>query len=105
VLVVLLAAGGGSGGFTLQQAAALTLSPARMPAPPLSRSHAGELTANVEGVAFPAWERLWRLRPTGARLDRVGGRTVRTIFYAGVRGQRIGYAIVGGLPAPAAPAR
>jgi hypothetical protein len=51
-------------------------------------------------VAFPAWTDELRWRSTGERADRVAGRAVTTVFYAGDGGRRIGYAIVAGLPAP-----
>jgi hypothetical protein len=35
------------------------------------------------------------------RSDHVGGRTITTVFYVNRHGQRLGYAIVAGTPAPA----
>jgi hypothetical protein len=58
------------------------------------------LTAAVDGVAFPYWEDALGWRATGARTDAVGGRAITTVFYANRAGSQIGYAIVGGLPAP-----
>jgi hypothetical protein len=92
---------GGATTPSLSQASALTLRPATLPAPAESATRRGQLTAAVQGVAFPYWERLgWR--STGARSDRVGGRVVTTVFYGDAHGRRIGYAIVAGTPAPGA---
>jgi hypothetical protein len=99
VLAIVLAGGGGSG-LTLREATALTLSPAKGPAPAESARHRSELAAAVQGVHFPYWEEHFGWRSTGQRSDRVAGRTVTTVFYANRRGQRIGYAIVAGTPAP-----
>jgi hypothetical protein len=88
-----------SHGPSVQQAAALTLSPATMPAPAESEAHRAQLAAAVGGVPFPYWKERFGWRSTGSRTDRLDGRSVRTIFYANREGQRIGYAIVSG-PAP-----
>jgi len=44
------------------------------------------------GSAASGW------RAVGARVDRLSSRSVVTVFYANPRGQRVGYAIVGGAP-------
>ncbi len=98
VLVVSLSGGGST--LTLPNAVALTLRPATAPAPGQNRHNGTELAADVEGVSFPYWEDHFGWRSTGARTDRVDGRTVKTVFYAGRGDQWIGYAIVGGRPAP-----
>jgi hypothetical protein len=105
VLVISLA-GSGSGGsssssrLSMRQALALTLRPATAAAPAENPHHAGQLSAAVGDVAFPYWDELgWH--STGARSDRVDGRVVTTVFYTNARGQRVGYAIVAGTPAPA----
>jgi hypothetical protein len=102
VVAVLLGVTGGGGGSTLnvREASALTLSAASAPAPRESSSNSAELTASVQGVHFPYWEEHLGWRSTGQRVDHVAGRTVSTVFYANNRGQRIGYAIVAGTPAP-----
>jgi hypothetical protein len=56
--------------------------------------------AAVQGVHFPYWEEHFGWRSTGQRTDSVAGRTVTTVFYTNRNGQRIGYAIVAGTPAP-----
>jgi len=100
-LVVSLAGGGGST-LTLREASALTLGAPTMPAPMPSASSSRQLDVAVDGVPFPYWEDRFGWRSTGARVDHVAGRTITTVFYANGRGQRIGYAIVAGKPAPAA---
>jgi hypothetical protein len=87
--------------LTVTQASVLTLRPATAAAPQEDRGSDGtELAAAVDGVRFPYWEDHFGWRSTGSRTDHVGGRTVRTVFYGNDRGQRIGYAIVAGVPAP-----
>jgi hypothetical protein len=86
--------------LTASQATALTLRQANEPAPRESGDDSAQLDAAVEGTAFPYWKERFGWRSTGERTDHVGGRTVRTVFYANARGQRLGYAIVAGKPAP-----
>ena len=100
VVIAVSVSGGGSSTLTLPQASALTLRPATVPAPAESASNSAQLAAAVEGVPFPYWEERFGWRSTGARTDRVGGRTVTTVFYQDGRRRRIGYAIVAGTPAP-----
>ena len=88
-------------GPSVSAASALTLRAATMSAPSESRTSSAQLDVAVDGVAFPYWEERFGWRATGARTDTVGGRTVTTVFYSGSGGSRIGYAIVGGTPAPA----
>jgi hypothetical protein len=101
VLVLVLALGSGTRtGPGLRETAALTLLPPSAPAPPESASRHAELAAAVDGVSFPYWQERLGWRSTGTRTDRVGGRVITTVFYASRRGGEVGYAIVGGLPAP-----
>lgn len=98
-VALVVASSGGSSTLTLHTAVALTQRPPTMPAPPESANDDGTLAAHVEDVAFPYWEdRGWRA--TGERVDRATGRKVTTVFYHGSHGQRFGYAIVAGTPAP-----
>jgi hypothetical protein len=99
VLIVVLSGGGGSP-LTLRTAVALTMRPQTMAAPEQNPHDRTQLAANVEGVPFPYWEDRFGWRSTGERVDRVDGRTVRTVFYAGSHHQWLGYAIVAGNPAP-----
>jgi hypothetical protein len=100
IALVLSLGGGTAGGPSLRETAALTLLPSTAPAPPRSSSGRAQLAASVDGVAFPYWEDALGWRSTGTRTDRVGGRLVTTVFYADRLGRKVGYAIVGGLPAP-----
>jgi hypothetical protein len=100
-LVVILSGGGGSSSpLSVRAAAALTLRRATMGAPAEQRGERASLTANVDGVVFPYWGERFGWRTSGSRSDRIGGRAVRTVFYSDSRGQRVGYAIVGGSPPP-----
>jgi hypothetical protein len=92
--------GGGASGLSLREASALTLRPATASAPTENMSNHTQLHASVDGVSFPYWGERFGWRSTGSRTDRVGGRTVTTVFYAEAGGRRIGYAIVAGTPAP-----
>jgi hypothetical protein len=92
--------GGGSTPFSLRQASALTLGPAKFAAPMEDPRHPDRLARNVDGVAFPYWEDSIGWRSTGARVDRLDGRSVTTVFYTDRHGQRVGYAIIAGSPAP-----
>jgi hypothetical protein len=104
VAIALLTGGGTQQpqrGPSLSAASRLTLSAATMGAPGESTTHAAQLNVAVDGVAFPYWEDRFGWRATGARTDTLGGRRVTTVFYSGPGAGRIGYAIVGGTPAPA----
>ncbi len=102
VLVLVLARTGSapSHKLSVSTAAALTLRPATMSAPGESSHARTELAATIDGIAFPYWGERFGWRSSGARVDRLGGRAVRTVFYSDGRGQRVGYAIVAGTPAP-----
>lgn len=105
--VALLTGGGSHSGSgvdpSVSEASRLTLlSAASTGAPGESRTHSEQLDVAVDGVAFPYWKERFGWRATGTRTDTIGGRGVRTVFYSGPRGRRIGYAILAGLPAPAA---
>ena len=99
-LVLALAGGSGGAALTLAQASAVTLRPATMPAPGESPSRRSDLSASVDGVSFPYWGERFGWRSTGSRVDRLGGRTFRTVFYSDGKGHTVGYAIVAGTPAP-----
>jgi hypothetical protein len=100
VLVVSLSGGGGGSGLTLQAAVGLTLRPPTMAAPDENPHDGTQLMVAVDGVPFPYWEDSFGFRATGARVDRVAGRKVTTVFYADGHNNWLGYAIVGGTPAP-----
>ncbi len=77
------------------QAADLAGPPATAPAPATAGS---VLRADVDGVAFPDWERDLGWTETGARRDTLDGRTSATVFYEHM-GHRIAYTILSGPPA------
>jgi hypothetical protein len=101
-VVLVLSLGGTGQSLSVSQAAALTLSPATEAAPAESPGGRAHLAAAVDGVSFPYWQERFGWQASGSRSDRVDGRTVRTVFYSDARGQRVGYAIVAGTPAPRA---
>jgi hypothetical protein len=97
--VAIVLAGSGPSSLDVRGASALALAPAT--APHEQSGDPAYLAVAVDGVAFPSWEGRLGWYSSGTRTDRVGGRTVRTVFYTNDAGQRIGYAIVAGTPAPA----
>jgi hypothetical protein len=99
-IAITVSLSGGSSALSLRQAAAPTLRAATLPAPPESGAHHAQVAAAVDGVPFPYWGERFGWHTTGARNDRIDGRTVTTVFYANVDGRRIGYAILAGSPAP-----
>jgi hypothetical protein len=103
VVAVVLALGlpsGGSTALSVRDASALTLRAATLAAPSRNPRRQSQLAKAVDGVAFPYWEDGFGWRATGARVDRIDGRMVTTVFYANGTGRRIGYAIVAGKPTP-----
>ncbi len=118
-LAIGLGARTSTSGPTVLQAARLGLAPATLPAPAASANDAAVLDRSAAGIDFPNWRPGLGWRATGARSDRLGGRTVATVFYeptgAAVQARtrsepgygRVGYAIVEGraLPLPAGAAR
>ena len=91
IAAVVILAGGSSTVSVLPQATHFALSAATLPAPAVDRAHPGRLTASSDGIAF-ANLRGWR--PVGARVDRVDGHRVVTVFYQAADGARVGYGIV-----------
>ena len=83
----------GAGGPSLSEAAVYTLgAPA---SPPPRHEFDGALALAVDGVPYPYWEDSLGWNAVGKRVDKVGGRTATTVFYA--KGdKRVGYTIVSG---------
>lgn len=96
VVIALVVMGGSGTQPPVAQAMALTLKPAGMAAPPESTLHRTQLDVSVEGVSFPYWTERFGWHSSGARVDRIDGRSVTTVFYSNAHGRRIGYAIVSG---------
>jgi hypothetical protein len=94
VVVVL----GGSGAPTIPQTARLALAAATLPPPRADGSHAHLLRWQSAGIPFPDWGSDIGWKTTGARVDNIDGRQIKTVFYVGHHGQRIGYAIASGAP-------
>jgi hypothetical protein len=97
VVAILLGSGGQSAPSVLQ-ASRVALAPATLVSPTENPHDRTRLEASVEGLAYPYWggQRGW---PTaGARRDKLGGRSVMTVFYTSRSGARVGYAIVAGHP-------
>ena len=80
VAIVVGLSGGASSALNARETAALTLRAATEKPPAESSSNHRQLAAAVDGVAFPYWEEHFGWRSTGARSDRIGGRTVTTVF-------------------------
>jgi hypothetical protein len=100
IALVVGLSGGASSALSERETAPLTQRAATERAPAESPTNRTALAAAVDGVSFPYWEERFGWRSTGARTDRVDGRTITTVFYADGHGRRIGYAIVAGSPAP-----
>ncbi|HEY5262308.1 MAG TPA: hypothetical protein VIJ33_09360, partial [Solirubrobacteraceae bacterium] len=85
------------------QAARLALRPATLASPAESSRDHSVLDSTVEGIAYPYWQGNFGWQAAGARVDRLAGRTVTTVFYTHnsttyTGASRIGYAIVAGHP-------
>jgi hypothetical protein len=100
IALALTLAGGGATRLTVSETAALSLRTATTGPPPESPHARGALAAAVDGIAFPNWSYAFGYSASGARVDRVGGQMVTTVFYANARGQRVGYAIAAAGPVP-----
>jgi hypothetical protein len=70
------------------QAADLSQRPATAPA---------DLSAGVDGLAFPDWGREFGWNEIGSRRDTLGGRVTKTVFYEH-KGHRLAYTILPGPP-------
>lgn len=96
--LVLLLPGGTPGSPSVSQAAALSLRGPALAAPASnSRYPHATLSQDVQDVYFPDWSRWFGWRADGQRVDRLGGRTARTVYYTR-GGKQIAYTI---LTAPA----
>lgn len=90
----------GSSQSVLHGAVASAGAAATHPAPAQDAAAPRQLDVSVGSVVFPYWEDALGLRATGMRRDVIAGRPSVTVFYESPRGQRVGYTIVGGTPAP-----
>lgn len=109
-LVIVLGGGDGGGsrsGPSVVQIAAIGRLPATSPAPVSTKGTSpsqARLAYAVDGLAFPDWDEAFDWPASGRRSDRVGGRTVATVFYRGRKGAVLGYSIVAGEPLAELPA-
>jgi hypothetical protein len=99
-LLISLVGGGAGSKLTMRETVALTQRPPTASAPSENARNGTELAVAVDGVPFPYWDERFGWRSTGSRMDGLDGRQVTTVFYVNREGQRIGYAIVAGKPAP-----
>lgn len=97
---VLILPAGTPGSPSVSQAAALASRGVAFAAPTHDLSGTSKLNDNLGDVYFPDWGRTLGWRAVGQRSDHLGGRLALTVFYDGLRGQRIAYTIV---DAPALP--
>ncbi len=102
LIVLVLAPSGGSSALNVRAVSAVALRASTTLAPSEDPRERGALAENVNGVSFPYWKGRFGWRASGARRDTIDGRTVNTVFYTNARGERIGYAILAGTPAPLA---
>jgi hypothetical protein len=97
ILAAILAlSAGGPASPTVLQASALARRPATQNAPDENPRAPGQLAISAQGIPYPYWDRRFGWRTAGVRTDRLGGRSVTTVFYTSVAGRRIAYSIVGG---------
>ena len=100
VAIGILGMGTGPRGPSIVEAAQLAVRPPNEPAPAVSAG-GSDLTAAVQGVAFPNFARSFGWSAVGERHGRLGGRDATVVYY--VKGGRgLAYAIVAGpaLPRP-----
>jgi hypothetical protein len=96
VVVALVATlgGGGVGGPSIAQAAALAARGPALAAPaPDPKAPDTLLSARVGDLQFPSWQNDGGWRSSGARIDTIGNRTVKTVYYK-AHGRQIAYSIV-----------
>jgi hypothetical protein len=103
IVAFTLALSSGPPAPTVLEAARPGLRVATRLAPSESPRNLHQLAVSAAGIPYPYWGGSVGWEATGARSDRVGGRTVTTVFYSDRHRQRIGYSIVSGpaLPLPA----
>jgi anti-sigma factor RsiW len=94
VLAVVLVLSSGSESPTVVEGARLAERPSTG-AVAVDPSNPKVLAANVEGVPFPNWSKMFGWRQAGIRSDGLGDRDARTVLYEH-GGKRIAYTIVSG---------
>jgi hypothetical protein len=92
--VALLLPAGTPGAPSVSQAASLALRGSAMGAPrPGGAVPGATLNRDVQDVYFPNWEYRFGWWAAGQRVDKLGGRTAVTVYYAR-HGQRLAYTII-----------
>src|SRR6476469_6083329 len=95
-LALVLATGGGTAAPSVAEAAVFAKLAPTASAPAVDPTHPGLLKRSVGGVTYPSWQDQFPWKASGARMDKVGGRSAVTVFYDNPAGDRIGYTIVDG---------
>ena len=98
VAAIIVLVGGGATAPTVPQTARLALAAATLPAPRVDSADPWQLAVSAAGIPFPNWAATSRWASSGARTDRIGGRTVTTVFYRNPKGVKVGYSISSGAP-------
>ncbi len=93
VVVALVIALGGAGGPSIAAAAAVATRGPSMPAPATDPASPSKLDVRVGALQFPNWEQQGGWRSSGERTDRVGDRSITTVYYTH-GGERVAYSIV-----------
>jgi len=94
VIALVLTLGGAATGPSVAQAAALAVRGPAAPAPlPDPAAPASLLNVRVGDLQFPNWEHDGGWRSNGQRRDRLGSRTVTTVYYWNA-GRQLAYSIV-----------
>jgi len=105
IVAIVVVSGGGDADPSVERIAAVSRLTATASAPSrVPGTTPAQLNVAVEGLEFPDWQEEHGWRATGRRADRVGGRSVTTVFYRNAKGATLGYAIVAGDALSGAPA-
>jgi hypothetical protein len=98
VAVVLLAGGHGTSPPSITKAALLAYRLPTESAPQPSPTDPKLLGVSFAGITLPNYERQFGVRATGKRLDKIGGRSLLTVYYRLPSGTPMSYSIVSGKP-------
>jgi hypothetical protein len=85
----------GSSGPSIPAAAGLAFAPSKGAAPAAQSSKL--LDVSYAGVTYPNYAK-FSVPPTGTRLDQIGGRPAKTVFYRLADGTRLSYTVFSGKP-------
>jgi hypothetical protein len=93
---IALQAGQGSGNPSLSGVDAVAQLAPTEAAPATLGGDPPVLDVKVDRISFPDWQEKFGWKAVGRRDDELSGRTVTTVFYRNPKGERLGYAVVGG---------